>query len=229
MNQKADAALDLATVKNELKEYQEASSVLADLLSEERKDSRKLAGTALKYSLIFNVVLMGVVVFLAEPKTNIEVLQQRADGSLAQLATTDRPYYELKEIKEFARKRAVAVHSWGYGDYVQVLEDEREVWDKQPLKDYVNTLVDQGVFTEAKKYRRRFEAFLLSPVDVSQQIKYDGDYRMYRVIVHLQDESVDIEGVSSAKWKITLDVREQNPKEGHSGLKVARYDEVVVK
>lgn len=203
------------------------ASLFVDLLAMERLKARGILESVLKYSLIINVMLVGVVAYLATPITDVKVAQQRLDGSLAEIAITEKPFYKLNDVKDFARKRVLAVHGWSYSNYIQAFEDERQYWDQEPLDQYVNTLLNQGVFESAQQYRRRFEAFLSSSPKVAQQIKYDGQYRIYRVKITLTDESIDLEGVDSKDWEITLDIREVRPEEGWSGLKVSRYDEAI--
>lgn len=203
------------------------SAMLVDLLTVERLHARHIVSTGLKYSLILNIFLVVLVAYLAFPKIKFVVAQQKLNGSLAQIATADKPYYDLEDIKAFAQKRAVKVHNWDYGNYQQKFEDERPFWDEEPLELYVSTLFDSGVFESAEQFRRRFTAVIPSPATVKQQIKYDGEYRIYRVEMTLVDESVDLEGVVSKEWNISMDVREVLPAEGWAGLKVSRYVEAI--
>lgn len=203
------------------------ASMFIDLLTVERFKAKAVLESSLRYSLLLNVIFLALVFYLAFPKVDVKVAQQRIDGTLAEIAITDKPYYDLDDIKIFAQKRAVTVHSWVYDNYLQTFEDERVYWDAEPLDMYVNSLLAQNVFSSAKQYRRRFTAVVPYPVSVVQQVKYDREYRMYRIKLILHDESVDIEGVDTKKWEINMDVREVTPEEGWAGLKVARYDEVV--
>ncbi|WP_286241272.1 DotI/IcmL/TraM family protein [Neptuniibacter halophilus] len=204
-------------------------SAFVDLLTVERFTARAIAAKALSYSLIMNVLLIALVAYLAFPRTDVKVAQQRIDGRLAEIATSEKPYYDLQDIKDFAQKRAVNIHSWTHTNYLQVFEDERPFWDESVLETYIDTLLARDTFGAAEQYRRRFEAVIPRPPKVLQQIKYDGEYRIYRVKLTLVDESIDIEGVDSKTWEITLDVREVTPDEGWAGLKVMRYDEVIKK
>lgn len=203
------------------------ASIFVDLLTAERFSARATATTVIRYSLTLNVLLVCLVVYLAFPRTEFKVAQQKLDGSLAEIATTHKPYYDLEDIKAFAQKRAVMVHNWDYGNYIQRFEDERAYWDVEPLEQYVDTLLARGAFDSAKDFRRRFTAVVPAPAEVVQQVKYNGNYRIYRVSLRLTDESVDLEGVDSKDWIINMDVREVLPEEGWAGLKVMRYDEAI--
>lgn len=227
-NHSTQADLILSNLSKQLKEDPTSgASMFVDLLSMERLKSRAIIENALKYSLIFNVVLIGFIIFLAQPRTDVVVAQQRLDGTLAEVATTDKPYYKLQDIKDFAQKRAIALHNWTYLSYIQHFEDERQYWDAKPLEKYIDTLISRGVFNSAEQYRRRYDAVVISPINITQQVKYDGEYRLYRVTLLLQDESVDLEGVDQKVWSMTFDIRETVPEEGWAGLKVTRFDEVI--
>ncbi|WP_370059988.1 DotI/IcmL/TraM family protein [Neptunomonas phycophila] len=211
----------------EVKRDADSTAFAQDQLSEERNSSRKLLTRALYSSIGLNFLLGFVIWGIAQPTTHVEVVSKTPDGRLRNVATTDRPYYELHEIKSFARKRVLAVHTWTYKNYLQSFEDERAYWDDAPLEEYVTRLLSSGVFDESALLRRRFEAELSAPVRIVQQIPYQDSYRIYRIEVVFQDEAIDVKGIDSKSWKAVMDVREVPPTESGAGLKVMRYDEVV--
>lgn len=202
-------------------------SIFVDLLSAERLRAHGILQKFISCSVASNILLLALVAYLANPEVETKVVQKGKSGELREVATSDSAYYELQEIKDFAYRRAVAIHTWGYGNYRQVFQNEKKFWDKEPIETYIDTLVEQEVFDLAKQTRRRFTAVAASQIDVLQEMNYNGNYKMYRVTFDLKDESVDIVGVDSKVWSVTIDIRETLPSESAAGLKVARYDEVV--
>lgn len=213
------------------KEYQsksESLTVMANILTDDRKSQRAILSKALFISLSINVLLGLALYSVSQPKTVPLVLEKLPNGNLARISTNPRVNYSLQDVMDFAQRRATNVHNWGYKNFVQVLEDERPYWKNNALQSYVNQLVAQGTFKAAKSYRRRFESTVTHRTLV-QQMKYDGIYHIYRVVLKLNEDEIDIEGLRTNKWKITIDVREVNPSSGNAGLQVERYDEVLVK
>jgi hypothetical protein len=202
-------------------------SIFIDLLSVERFSAQALLKKILTYSLSLNLVCICIIGYLANPDSVHHIVQKKLNGELAELATSNKPYYELSEIKSFAASRAIAVHNWDYSNYKDKFSDERGLWDSEPLNTFIDSLIERGVFDSAKQYRRRFTAVVASQITVLQQLKYSGNYKIYRVTFKIKDESIDIEGVDSKIWEVSIDIREALPSEGSAGLMVKRYDEAI--
>lgn len=200
-----------------------------DMLADERVSSRRLLTKVLNVSLGLNVGMFCALVWLAQPHTEFQVLEKTGDGQLRYVASSSTAYATVQEVKDFARRRFLNIHRWTHKNYIQVFEDERSFWDEEPLSRYINARIDGGLFDEAKRYLRRYDAELVAPIKLVQQMQYDGDYRIYRVEMLLQDESVDVREVGRVRWKAVMDVREVRPGAGRSALKVMRFDEVAEK
>ncbi|SIQ99323.1 DotI/IcmL/TraM family protein [Marinobacterium stanieri] len=207
--------------------YRQIASVLSGVMTEDRVTREKSLSRWLSCSLALNIIMGVGLAVIAQPVTDIKVIQKRDDGSVAEVAVAEKAFYELRDIKSFARDRAISIHTWTYNNYVQAFEDERPYWDPRALSDYTGQLLDGGTFQRAREYRARYESVVPRPAKVTQQMLYSGHYRLYRVEVIVNEEVIDIEGIGSRTWNITMDIQEVPPEEGGGGLRVMRIDETV--